>query len=275
MKSVTNKPKTREPRAILNPQASKKKFQLSRYYPSPDLAFFVEHYWLVDWDPQGQRPYLAEVLPHPSIHMVFEKDKSRIVGVTTGKFTYRLQNKGRVFGVKFRSGAFHPFIKSPASELTDRSLDPQDVFRADCRALEEMLLLPGASIDPVEDLLRQHLPVQDERVVMINQIIEQMIPTQAITQVETLAEQLHMSKRTLQRLFHRYVGVGPKWVIRRHRLHEAVAQVASGNIADWPQLALALGYFDQAHFIKDFKTLVGKTPAAYAKSAGLRAPEIG
>jgi AraC-like DNA-binding protein len=57
-------------------------------------------------------------------------------------------------------------------------------------------------------------------------------------------------------------------VIKRYRLHEAAEQLAAGEVVDWPRLALDLGYFDQAHFIKDFKTIVGRTPAEYAKNLG-------
>lgn len=75
----------------------------------------------------------------------------------------------------------------------------------------------------------------------------------------------HRNKRTRQRLFSLYVGVSPKWVIKRFRLHEAAAQLASGKVTDWPTIALELGYFDQAHFIKDFNRMVRSSPAEYAK----------
>jgi AraC-like DNA-binding protein len=56
-------------------------------------------------------------------------------------------------------------------------------------------------------------------------------------------------------------------VIKRYRLQEAADQVADSEVVDWAKLALDLGYFDQAHFIKDFKTIVGRTPAEYASIA--------
>jgi AraC-like DNA-binding protein len=62
------------------------------------------------------------------------------------------------------------------------------------------------------------------------------------------------------------VGVGPKWVIKRRRLHEAVQRMEAGEPVDWPGLARELGYFDQAHFIHDFKAMVGRTPAEYARA---------
>ena len=75
-----------------------------------------------------------------------------------------------------------------------------------------------------------------------------------------------LNKRGLQRLFQKYVGASPKWVIQRYRLHEAVARVQAGAPMNWAVLALDLGYFDQAHFVRDFRQLVGVAPGEYEKS---------
>ncbi len=84
-----------------------------------------------------------------------------------------------------------------------------------------------------------------------------------IRSLDELAAHAGYSKRTLQRLFREYVGVSPKWVLQRIRLHEAAERMAEGE-GDWPRLALELGYFDQAHFIKAFKAVIGRSPADYA-----------
>jgi AraC-like DNA-binding protein len=88
--------------------------------------------------------------------------------------------------------------------------------------------------------------------------------------VADLAVRHHVSERTLQRLFAAYVGIGPKWVLQRYRLHDAVEQLQGQGGADWARLALELGYYDQAHFARDFRALVGRTPAQYdaARLAG-------
>lgn len=69
--------------------------------------------------------------------------------------------------------------------------------------------------------------------------------------------------RTLQRLFRRHVGVGPKWVLQRYRLHEAIEQLADRREVDWSRFAVDHGYFDQAHFIADFRAVVGRSPSQY------------
>jgi len=77
-----------------------------------------------------------------------------------------------------------------------------------------------------------------------------------------------MGKRSLQRLFSESIGISPKWAIRRYRLHELIEKFNSGGKLDWSQLALDLGYFDQAHLINDFKSIVGYSPTEYRKLLG-------
>jgi AraC-like DNA-binding protein len=263
------KPAVWTSKGILNPKAGEKKFQLNRHLPSADLAFFIERYWIVHWDLRGQAPFVQETLPYPCVNLVIEKDDSRIYGVMTGRFAQRLTDEGQVFGVKFKPGAVYPFIKTPISQLTDKSLRLEEVFAIDSRALETMVLSlndEGKMIALMEDFLRAKLPECDENVVLIKQIVDFIVAHRDITKVDDVVSRLNLNKRTLQRLFNQYVGVSPKWVIKRYRLHEAAEQLAAGEVVDWPKMALELGYFDQAHFIKDFKNLVGKTPAEYAKN---------
>jgi AraC-like DNA-binding protein len=65
-------------------------------------------------------------------------------------------------------------------------------------------------------------------------------------------------------LFAEYVGIGPKWVIRRYRLHEVTERLAAGGRVDWAALAADLGYADQAHLVRDFKQMFGEPPTRYA-----------
>lgn len=258
-------------RGILNPSAGATKFQLTRLPPAPDLGYFMEHYWLIDWDLRGQPPYVQETLPYPSVHLVFEPGKTRIYGVITGKFARRLEGKGQVFGVKFRPGAFYPFLRSPISQLTDTEIGLEDAFGIDSSALEQAIFAqPGQEqqMEVVEQFLRSRQPERDVTLEEINRLVEGITADRTITKVDDVVCRFSLGKRTLQRLFSQYVGVSPKWVIKRYRLQEAADKLAGDTKADWSRMALDLGYFDQAHFIKDFKRIVGRTPGEYARSLG-------
>ncbi len=260
--------KTEKAKGILNQKAGEQWFTLARYLPAPPFETFVEHYWIVRWDLHGQPPYLQENLPYPSVHLVFEPGNSRVIGVVKGKFSVLLKDKGQVFGIKFRPGGFYPFVRRSVADFTDRSVALTDVFDPAIEALiEPMLTLAddAAMVALAEDYLRDRLPEADLTARSVDALVECVRLDRSITKVGDLVTRTGVSARTLQRLFRQYVGVSPKWVIQRFRLHEATEHLDEDAAVAGARLAAELGYFDQAHFIKDFKSLVGRSPADYAK----------
>lgn len=255
-------------KGILNPQTIGQKFEFTRQLPSPDLRGLIERYWIIRWD--LETPHEQETIPYPCVNLVMERNNSRVWGVISGKFTRRLEGYGGVFGVKFRPGAFYPFLRAPISRLTNKSMAFCDVFGEKPDALEQAVFAAQSEDEQIavmEDFLCRRLPEPDDNIELINQIIDCVVADRRITRVDQLAAIFERTPRSLQRLFSQYVGVSPKWVIKRYRLHEAAEQLASGMGVDWPQMAQELGYFDQAHFIKDFKSIIGVTPAEYARGA--------
>ena len=120
-------------------------------------------------------------------------------------------------------------------------------------------------VPTVEAFLLGRLPAPDPRAFAAAGAVEAIAADPAVTRVETLADELGVSVRGLQRLFAEYVGIGPKWVIRRYRLHEVTERMAAGGEIDWAALAADLGYADQGHFIRDFKSMFGEPPTWYAE----------
>jgi AraC-like DNA-binding protein len=100
--------------------------------------------------------------------------------------------------------------------------------------------------------------------VLVQQITAAALADRNIVSTAQLAASFHLTVRTLERLFSKYAGTNPKWVIKIFRFHDMVERIANSNDNNWAQLAADLGYFDQAHFIKDFRMLMGKTPQEYA-----------
>jgi AraC-like DNA-binding protein len=273
-----NRRKTDPPRGVLKTAtADPRRHRHARYHASPDLEPFIEHFWSVQWDLRGLPPERAETLPHPSVHLIFERGarvESRIAGVARGKFSRLLEGEGAVFAAKFKPAGFYPFAGVPISTLTDTTINLRDLFGADGDALEQAVLAADTDdsrITLVEDFLRRRRPSpepeQDDLVARLSAIVYAVAADRGILKVDDLVDRYGFNKRTLQRLFARYVGVSPKWVIQRYRLHEAAEQLAGGPSISQSALALGLGYSDQAHFVRDFKTVVGTSPAAYAREA--------
>jgi AraC-like DNA-binding protein len=242
-----------------------------RHAPVDALRAFVEHFWFISWDLGDAPPYAAATLQHPSVHLVFEDGGARVVGVMTKRFETVLRGRGRVFGVKFRPGGFRPWLGRSVATITDRRIAPADVFGKPVAKLDAAIAASDdelAMIGHATEFLVARLPPPDATVERVAALAASVASDRTITRVERLAALAGSDVRALQRLFRDYVGVGPKWVVNRYRLHEALEQIAAGDAIDWTTLALDLGYFDQAHFIRDFRRLVGVSPAAYARGIG-------
>ncbi|TND07545.1 MAG: AraC family transcriptional regulator [Bacteroidetes bacterium] len=264
---MTSLIKTEKPVGVLT-AFPKDRVVLTRFHCPESLAPFVEHFWMVCWDLRGLPPFVSENLPHPSVNLSIEKTASQITGVMKGKFIRRLEGKGSVFAVKFLPGGFYPFYNKPVSALCNRVIDPAVIWGKPFTALAAKIIAaqkPEVKIRLMEKFLLGLKPVADPQILFLNRLLKKIRDDRSIASVERLSEFSGTGTRNLQRLFSTYAGISPKWIIRRYRLHEAVERLKTGKKINLVGLAYELGYADQAHFIRDFRNIVGATPANYAR----------
>ena len=265
-------------RGIVDPSGLLDRVRFRRHEPAEPLRRYVEWYWLIDWDLPA--PYASHVVPHPSVNLTFQWDESdeteappyaEVTGVALGLYTRKLTGRGRVCGAKFRPGGFRPYTPEvPVSRWTGRALPAREVFaqitgdtartivtaaddRARVAALDTFLLSLPHDPDPQADLAID--------------LVRRIRADRTVRRVGDFARAQGLSVRALQRLFATYVGVRPKWVILRYRIHEALEQAGTRDHIDWAALAADLGYADQAHLVRDFTATVGVPPTAYATEA--------
>jgi AraC-like DNA-binding protein len=117
------------------------------------------------------------------------------------------------------------------------------------------------------DALRAAAPPRDPVAEQVAAMVERITADLALRRVGDLTAAFGMPERKLQRLLREYVGVSPKWVMRRARLHEAALRASSGEALDWAMLARDLGYADQSHLTRDFTATIGTPPARYTATA--------
>jgi AraC-like DNA-binding protein len=256
-------------RGILAPPAPAREPLPWRVPPAPELAYFVDYLWGTQWD--LPTPQLRETLPFPSVHLSVHAEgtgRSGVHGVVRGRFSVRLEGRGSVAAVKFRPGGFQPFLGLPVSTLTDRVRALDDVFGpAGARLEAEVRACPGVPerIAALEHFVLERLPEPDPLVEAADSVVQLIAGDRSLTRVEAVARRTGFTARTLQRLFVRYVGASPKWVVQRYRLQEAAERLAHEGRGALSRLAYELGYADQAHFIRDFRAIIGATPVEYAR----------
>jgi AraC-like DNA-binding protein len=263
----TRRPPSPEPRGVLH-RLAVGEFAHRRFEAPADLADRIEHFWSVRWNLEGLPPQVQETLPHPNVHLVVEPGTIAAWGVHTGRWTRLLEGRSSAFGIKFRPGGFRALLGRAVSTIADSRVAADTLFGPDAATLGGVLACDGdaAAAEFAGAFLRTRLPPTDEAALLAGRIVDSVADDLELHSADALARRFDMSLRALQRLFNDQVGVGPKWVINRYRIHEAVARVQAGQPVTWAALAQDLGYFDQAHFIADFRKLVGRTPGDYAQA---------
>lgn len=256
------------PRGVLHADAPTGAFEHLRIAPAPALDAIVAHYWLVRWNLREGHDETRQTLPHPNVHLVVGDGRATVSGVHTARFTTVLRGNGSAFGIKFRAGGVRATLGMPVSRLRDQTLPAQEVFGT---WVEDIVAAISADVSDAERFAAVDavLLANTHAATAAGQRAGVMLDTiardQTLLRVDEVLRRWPMQRRTLERLFDEEIGVSPKWVIQRYRLHEALARMTRETPMDWAQFAQDLGYFDQTHFIRDFRSQVGMTPHAYRR----------
>ena len=252
---------------------------IDRFAASPEVADLVRRFWVPVWSlPEGETS-VQRVLQHPVCQLVVAPDYARLVGPRAGMSTRELAGSGWAFGAMLRPAAGALLAGGSMRTLVDRDLDLVDVAALDGSALDGSALADGVRRllggDPsdaaaqraasrlVEQAISVLLPV-DQEGLLVNELVSWVEEESDVARVGELCDRFAMTERSLQRLCARRVGLSPKWLIQRRRLHEAAGRLASPDRPGLTDLAATLGYADQAHFARDFRAVTGLTPGDYA-----------
>lgn len=251
---------------ILRPADGRASVVPRRFAPSPALAPFVVNVWSVAWDLPPGEEVRQDVLTHPGANMTVEGDRATITGVTTGRFVRVLTGTGRVLGVRFTAAGVSTLVDGPPGRLTDATVPVAELLGPDAHdALVAAAAPPdlAAAADAVMALVeRWHHPLAPAGA-FVDEVVAAIVDDHEITRVDQVARRFGVGVRTLQRRFEHYLGVGPKWVIQRRRLHDVLGEIECGRREPWGVLAARLGFADQAHFVNAFTELVGRPPSDY------------
>lgn len=275
--TLAEAPATASNAGILRPDRLARHVELVRAPADPSVERWVENHWALRWDlPEGVR-FPSQVVPHPTVSLTAEFATHPragfppggpvvLTGSVTRRFDVEVEGRGRVVGLRFRPGGLAALTGRSARDLVDRVVPAR-------RLLPPRLCAALADRDLAEDLARWGAVADagladlaaeaDPRHAMVLDIVADMLQDRSLVKVEAVAARHGFTTRTLQRLFAHYVGVGPKQVLARYRMHDAITDLDGGDGASIADLAVRYGWYDQAHFTRDFTALVGLTPAQY------------
>jgi AraC-like DNA-binding protein len=241
--------------------------------PAARLVRYVECYWFRD-DLHGTPHH--RVLPDGCVDILFstqngEPTSLAIVGLMTTPQIVNVRAGQSFFGVRFRPGMAAAFLPA-AAQLNDRIEPLENVLGSAARHLFDQLAgasSPLAMARLMDTVLRPLKPPDTAQ----NALQELLMDAGTIEQVATAAA---LSTRQLRRLCMERVGVSPKYLRRILRFRKAARRIAElgtdSSRPNWADFAALSGYYDQAHFIREFQKFAGHTPGRYLQSLPTPSP---
>jgi len=225
--------------------------------PSPQLAASVECFWT--GESTGE---LHRVTPDGCADILFTRGALQLVGPMTEWRDFPLATGERLFGVRFRPGAWRAIAGPPADRLTDRFFPLDDLWgNARTARLAEQLAEARTAAQAVR-AIEMALPAPADPG-PVERAVAWMERRRGAVSMDQLAAHAGLSPRQLRRVCLERTGLTPKFLARVLRFRHAQERLAA-HPAGLADLALACGYYDQAHFINEFRQFSGRTPAALA-----------
>jgi AraC-like DNA-binding protein len=250
--------------------------------PAPPLDQFIDDIYCLTGVPRHRR---MDVPPMPSAHLfvnlggparLWDSDPSVppavftgawFMGVWTRRFRYEYPARVRLAGVHFKPWGMSPFIDMPAAELRDRWAPADAVWQRSADRIRSQAgdtASAAEALRVLEEELRSRLagapaPGLD----LVRHAGRRLEASHGAVPVGALSDAAGVSGNYLAAQFRSHVGVTPKRVARIYRFARLIVSVDARRPVDWAELAHTAGYFDQAHFSREFKDFTGHTPTGY------------
>ncbi len=248
------------------------------YEPHTDLSYFVKCYWTLEAE-QSSASEKQRIVPDGCMEMIFHygdlykqylnnhscvvQPRCFVFGQITTPLDIEPTGTTGIFAVRFHPDGFLPFAKRPLKEMENKAVAISELFGENGDALSNCIVKSISvkeRIHIIETFLLHHLQSQQAFDQLARASIEALLQSKGQVNVEVLAEQLNVNRRQLERRFSSLIGMSPKQLSKIIRLQSAFQLMTQKQYTSLTALAYETGYFDQAHFIKDFKEFTGVSP---------------
>jgi AraC-like DNA-binding protein len=231
------------------------------FAPPEHLQPFVECFWT---HRPGNSVVDYPVLPDGCVDIVYSPGTTRdlqVVGTMTRARKFTLVAGQIEFGVRFRPAMSQAFLPVPGLDTTDQSIDLSEIWGGDARRLVEQVSEAQSPAQCVH-LFETHLRNPGD-ITLVQRLCAAIVEQTGQVRIDDLAFQAGLSARQLRRLFLEQVGLSPKHFCRVIRFRNSVSRLVQSGHTEWAHMALDCGYYDQAHFINEFREFSGYTPGEF------------
>ena len=260
----------------------------NEFPPIAALARYIKCFWVLE-DEASSEPSTERILPDGCTEIVFnladpfarhDADGSTTkqpLALIAGQMRRHLliEPTGRVeiLGIRFWPAGAYPFLAFPQDEIADRVVDFEDVSRSIVRDVHSRLSDSSTASERVR-LVQEVLVAQLNKSVrndaVVDRAVELIARSGGSVSIRQVADGLGISLRRLDRHFNVKVGLSPKSLCRIVRFQKTLQMVLrNASAPDWTRVALDCGFYDQPHFIREFKSIAGKEPTSYLRETNL------
>lgn len=248
----------------------------SEFFPDRLLQPYIECYWIVEGNSDVTT---QKIVPDGFTEIVFhfgdlyrfrnyrgeERIQSRCIlaGQITQPVYLTPTGKSGVLGIKFKPTGIWKLFGWEMNSFTDKAVDLMELPRLKLNNLIDQLVLVDSNSIRVE-LVEQYLLNQrvEARATIVDNVANEITVSNGIVSINELCEKFSLSPRKLERMFNEQVGISAKRYARLVRFRH-VFQLLKKEEWNKAEATYLAGYFDQAHFNKEFKTFSGEDPRSY------------
>lgn len=187
-------------------------------------------------------------------------------GIRNKYITIPSGRDSEMFLIYFKKGKSYPFVNAPVSEFTDHVVDGEQVLSNEILTLRDRLLeLPTLQhkFRFAEHFLLNLFRRKMEENPFVDYAVQQIVRNPDSAVIKTITNNVGYSQKHMIDIFRRHVGISPKAFLRVMRFQKAIREIEHNRQVNWTSIAYESGYYDQAHFINDFKIFSGFTPSQY------------
>jgi AraC-like DNA-binding protein len=188
--------------------------------------------------------------------------------VGNAKTSYSLVPKGKFNGlvIRFEPAALSQLLKLSLNEITDSAVSVYDLKDKEYRSFTEKITglnSVSSCIQAIEEFFLEKSSKSNIHILDIDHATEYVLENMGNITVSDIADKLNVCIRSLERKFMQYTGLTPKQFAKIVRLNSILNRINSGDPYKSIDIAYQFGYFDQTHFIKDFKSFTGEITSAF------------
>ncbi len=249
------------------------------YPPSTQLSPLIKCYWTLE-GPKEELPQRQTIVPDGCMEMIFHhgepfkqyvskvkwiiQPRCFVIGQLTQPLVIEPTGETGIFSVRFHPHGFTPFTTLPLKELENKAISLKRLFGEEGQELADKMIQSDSTqqrIKMIETFLLSRVAHTETIDRIVKSTVDTILTAKGQLSIDAISRENYIHRRNLERKFSTAIGLSPKQLAKTIRLQDTLKLLLNQQFTNLTSLSYQGGYYDQSHFIKDFKEFTGLTPS--------------